>query len=143
MIKKIFTSILLAIVLVMFTSPIVFADSKKDSHYNVEGKFYTQAHKILEHNKELGLTDEQIKQIKDIKKQVKKDLVQQDAEIKNLTVEINTLMWEAPMDLTETNALVDQKYELTKKKAKYLLGAYDKLHKVLTKEQLNELNKTF
>ena len=52
-------------------------------------------------------------------------------------------MWEAPLSLAETNALVDEKHELTKKKEKYLITYYDKLNKVLTEEQLKELNKTF
>jgi Spy/CpxP family protein refolding chaperone len=143
MYKKIFTAILMAIALTAFINPTSYAGSKEQKHYDLESNFYNQTHKILEHNKELALSDDQIKEIKSIKKQVKKDLVKQDADINALEVEINTLMWEAPLSLAETNALVDEKHELTKKKEKYLITYYDKLNKVLTEEQLKELNKTF
>jgi Spy/CpxP family protein refolding chaperone len=143
MVKKILTVLVLAAFSLSCFTGVLYAGGKSGKNYGLEGKFYRQAHKILEHNKELGLTAEQVKKIKALKAQVRKDMIQQDADIQTLKVEINTMMWEAPMDLDETNGLVEQKYELKKKKAKYMVSAYDKLNKILTKEQLKELSTTF
>ncbi|MFC1570747.1 hypothetical protein ACFL4E_03080 [Candidatus Omnitrophota bacterium] len=143
MVKKILTVLVLVAFSLSCFSGVLYADGKKGKCYGLEGKFYRQAHKILEHNKELGLTAKQVKEVKALKVKVKKDLIKQDADIKTLKVEINTLMWEAPMSLDETNMLVDKKYELKKKKAKYIVSAYDKLNKILTKEQLDKLSTTF
>lgn len=144
MVRKILLAAFILVFSLVFMQSALYADgSKSYKHSGLEEKFYKQGHKILENNKELGLSEDQIKQVKALKKQVKKDLIQQDADIKTLEVEVNTLMWEAPIDVNQTNALVEEKYELKKKKAKYLVSAYDKLNKILTKEQLKELGKTF
>lgn len=143
MLKKILTALVIMAFSFSCFSGALYADGKSGKYYGLEGKFFRLAHKILEHNKELGLTAEQVKKINSLKAQVRKALLKQDADINTLKVEINTLMWEAPMALDETNALVDEKYDLKTKKAKYIVSAYDKLNKILTKEQLKELSTTF
>ena len=107
---------------------------------NLEMKFYKSVHLVLAGQEELGLSTDQVKSIKALTVEVKKDLIQRNAKIETLGVEIKTMMWEAPFDVTDVNNLVAEKYKLKKDKAQYLISSIDKLHKTLTSEQLAKID---
>ena len=115
------------------------SSSDKGHQDGVEGKFYKKAMYILSEKEELGLTDKQIADIKSLKKKVMKDLIQKDADIKTVAVEIKSMMWETPFDVDTVNKLVEEKYELKKTKTQYVISSIGKLNGILTKEQLKQL----
>lgn len=106
---------------------------------DMKGKFFKKAHFILKNQKELDLSDRQIDQIKKLKADVKKDMINKRAKTDLLKVEIETEMWEDPMNLNAINSLIEQKYEVKKEKAKALAAAYAKLKGILTEDQKEEL----
>ncbi|MEA3489394.1 MAG: hypothetical protein U9R44_03505 [Candidatus Omnitrophota bacterium] len=106
---------------------------------DLEHRFFSEVNLAMNSSMALELSDEQVKQIKDLSKEVSKSLIRQDADIQTLTVEINTLMWEVPVNTEMITPLVAQKHELEKKKSQYLVSVHDKLIKIYTKNQLEKL----
>lgn len=147
--KRLLCVVLLVAVVALVSAPMAEANHGwKDKGgygsskgHGLEGKFCSQARGILKERDELGLTDKQVDQVRALAVETKKSLIRQDADIKTLKVEINTLMWESPFDVDKVNALIAQKYDLKGKKAKYLVSAHDKLYKLLTKEQQEKANR--
>ena len=115
------------------------SNSKSGDYDGIEGKFYKKAMYVLGEKEELGLTDKQIADIKSLKKKVMKDLIQKDADISTVAVEIKSMMWETPFDVDTVNKLVEEKYELKKTKTQYVISSIGKLNGILTKEQLKQL----
>ncbi|MBU0549191.1 MAG: Spy/CpxP family protein refolding chaperone [Candidatus Omnitrophota bacterium] len=102
---------------------------------NVEEKAY-----LLFKNKErLGLSDKQLEGIKDLKLKVKKDLIKMEAEIEILELDIEAATYSDVTELEAINAHIEEKYELKKVKAKYLIAAYAELKGILTEEQKAKL----
>ena len=142
--RKILTLFVLAALVVLFSVPTSYAMMRQkhpagSMQYGIKGSFFMSVQRILEKRDELGLSDEQVKKIKNLTAEVQKEMIKQDAEIKTLKVEINTLMWEAPLDTETANNLLAEKYKLAKDKAKYLVSAHDRLNKILTEEQLKKV----
>jgi len=94
---------------------------------------------VLEKRAELNLSAEQVTQVKALAAEVKKSLIRRDADIETLDVEIKTLMWETPFDVSDVNKFVAQKYDLKKDKARYLVTSHDRLNKILTSKQVSML----
>ena len=88
----------------------------------------------------LGLSDKQIQQIKKLSADVKKKIISIDAQIRTLKVDINTLSWEAPLNLDQSNALLAESHELFQQRGQYLLNSISDFHKILNKNQLKQFN---
>ena len=116
-------------------------DCKKTKGHKKDfgGKVFHKAHFLLKSKEELGLSDKQVKKIKDLKLEAKKDLITKKAEIEVLALDIKAKMHEEKIDTKAINKLIDKKYELKKAKSKSLVGAYAALKNVLTKEQKKKL----
>jgi len=111
----------------------------KGGHGDMEGKFYKQAMLIITNQEELGISDAEVKTIKDLKIATKKDLIAKKAEIDLIAIDIKAALWEDTIDLGSVNTLIDRKYELKKQKTKALVAAYAALKGMLTKEQIKNL----
>ncbi|MBU4342461.1 MAG: Spy/CpxP family protein refolding chaperone [Candidatus Omnitrophica bacterium] len=111
---------------------------KSDKH-NMEDKVFHKAMMLIKNQEELGLTDEQIKKVKDLKIATKKDVIKKKADIEILGLDIKAALWDDVVDLNALNALIDTKYELKKEKTKSLVAAYVELKGVLTEEQKTKL----
>lgn len=111
----------------------------KDGHGDMEGMFYKKAMLIIKNQAELGLSDEEVKKVKDLKMAAKKDLIRKNAEIEVLVLDIMAAMWEDTINLEAVNALIDKKYELKKEKTKSIVAACATLKTMLTKEQQKQL----
>jgi Spy/CpxP family protein refolding chaperone len=110
--------------------------SKCDSKDGVEKKFYRQAGMIM---KKLDLSKEQMKEVKALKSEVKKDLIRQQAEIDLVKVDCMSEMRQDSIDTDAVNALIDKKYDAKKAKAKIVISGIAKLNNILTKEQKETL----
>jgi len=134
-------SILIFLAAFLLTSPVVQANSP---HHDSRGtmqemrldeKFFMKAKFFIYSKEAIGLSEEQVQQIKDLKHQVQKDLIRREADIDVLKVDIKTKLHENPVDVAGLNAMMDQKYEMKKKKAKMLVQAIADLKAVLSGEQ--------
>ncbi len=122
--------------------PPAFADhGKKGMGYGggLHGMFFMKAHFMLIHGEQLGLSEDQMRQIKDLKVEVKKYLVSRDAEVELKAIDINAALHESPVNTQAISALIDEKYALKSAKAKYLVDAIVKLKSMLSDEQMSML----
>lgn len=104
----------------------------------LETDFFRTARYFLDNRAKLGLSPDQANRITSLAKTVKKDLIKMNEQIKTLTVEVNTLMWESPANLDSTNDLVAEKYDIKKKKSLYLVKQTKNLTGILSREQLEK-----
>ena len=104
-----------------------------------EDKIHNKAMLILKNKEELGLSDEQVKQIKDLKYSSKKDLIKKKADIEVAALDIQQAMCADEADLGATNALIDKKYDLKKAKAKAIVAGCFAIKDILTKDQQEKL----
>ncbi len=143
MIRKLVVFPLLVFFLVFSLVPYVAqADGygrEKRYHKGLDEKVFYKAKFILENQDELGLSDKQVEQIKDLKFATKRELVSKDAEIDLVKIDIKEKLYEDKVDVPGMNALIDKKYELKKAKAKYLVKQYADLKGILTDEQLKAM----
>jgi len=106
-------------------------------------KIFLKAHKILKNKEELGLSDEQVQKIKDLKISAKKDLIRKEAEIDILKVDIKSEMYKDTIDVAAVNAFIDKKYDLKKEKTKSLIAAFVALKNILTEDQKKKLKEIY
>ena len=110
-----------------------------DQKSGLESKFYCKAQFLMKNQDELGLSDDQITKIKDLKMKTKKDLIMRNAEIDVLALEIKSALYAEKVDINAVNSLVDKKYDLKKKTTKDLISACVAVKDILTKEQKDKL----
>ena len=118
-----------------------FADGgyKGKGGHGLDDKFYMKAKMALSHQDDLGLSDDQVKKIKDLKHKIKKDVIRADADVEIIIVDIESAMWEDMIDIEAVNKLLDKKYDIMKGKAKEIVAACAELKEILTKEQKEKM----
>jgi len=94
---------------------------------------------VLKDKDELGLTDAQMKEIKGLKVETKKNIIRSNADIDIIKVDIKFLMYDDKIDTGRINKLIDKKYDIKKEKAKSLVAVYADLKDILTDEQEKKL----
>ena len=105
----------------------------------LDKKVLKKIHMIFDHQDELGISDDQLAKIKDLKIALKKDLIQKGADIDIVKVDIRSALYEDKIDLAAVNKLIDQKYESKKSKSKKVVSTLAELKKILTKDQMDKL----
>ena len=107
----------------------------------LEEKLYHKAHTFLIYEEELGLTEEKVKKIKELKHETKKELIRSKADIEIIAVDIWAELYNNPIDVDAVNKLIDQKYEIKKAKTKALIQALATLKATLSEEQYATMKK--
>jgi len=97
------------------------------------------ARTTLMNKSELGISENAFNKIKEIKINIKKDLIKSAAEVDLLAVDIKTKLWEAS-DINEISKLIDKKYEIKKESMKKLVSAMLHFKKAVTEDQLMKLH---
>jgi Spy/CpxP family protein refolding chaperone len=105
----------------------------------VAGKVLKKAHMALEHRADLGLTDDQVKTISDLKLKVEKDGVAQNAEKETFMLDLSAKLKEDTVDVAGIDALIDKNFASMSTAIKSNVDAYAKLKSVLTPEQQKKL----
>ncbi len=87
------------------------------------------------HKDELGLTKEQMSQLKEIKHSAIKDIIRLQADVDVAKVDIDGEMWSEQIDTAKVNRLIDTKYGAKTNIAKTYVKALADMQKVLSEEQ--------
>jgi hypothetical protein len=109
--------------------------SDKAYRWTIEDKFFKKAGFLMRNQEEIGLTEEQIKDIKILKMDIKKALIMKKAEIEVKAIDIKSMLWQDEINIKKINKLIDEKYEIKKGKTKLLVKAYTDIKGMLTAEQ--------
>ncbi len=109
--------------------------SDKGREGNLSCKVFKKAHFLKENQAEIGLSDEQVDQIIDIKFALKKDLVMKKAEIEVVKLDIKRSVYERTVDVEAVNDLIDQKYAIKSEKSKATVQALADIKNILTDDQ--------
>ena len=102
-------------------------------------KFFHFAHSILENHEELGLTDVDVKKVRDLKIGTKKSMIRNRAEVELLMVDIISSLYQEKPEISEINKLIDKKFEIKKAGMKKLIAAFVGIKKLLSKEQMKQI----
>ena len=102
-------------------------------------KFFHFAHSILENHEELGLTDVDVKKVRDLKIGTKKGMIRNRAEVELLMVDIISSLYQEKPEISEINKLIDKKFEIKKAGMKKLIAAFVGIKKLLSKEQMKQI----
>ena len=147
--KMILFSVLPALLALSGTSPI-FADhgsgscsrkhfsrshEEKENTCPITSKLMKKAHFYLEHQKDLGLTEDQVAVIKDLKLETKKTSIRQSAEMQIFSLDVQHKMAQTEVDVDGISAMIDQMSAAMTASAKEILNSFVKLKAVLTPEQ--------
>jgi Spy/CpxP family protein refolding chaperone len=96
---------------------------------------------MLQNADKLGLSDEQIKQLCEVKRKYSKDIINQDAKLKIDELDLRALLKESEINLSEVKEAL-KKVENSKTQIRYLrIMAFVEARKILTDEQKNSLKK--
>ena len=102
-------------------------------------KFFHFAHSILENHEELGLTDVDVKKVRDLKIGTKKSMIRNRAEVELLMVDVISSLYQEKPEISEINKLIDKKFEIKKAGMKKLIAAFVGIKKLLSKEQMKQV----
>lgn len=96
---------------------------------------------MLQNADKLGLSDEQRKQLDEIRTRYSKDIIKQDAESKIAEIDLRVLLKESEINLSEVKEAL-KKVENAETQIRYLrIMAFVEARKILTGEQKNSLKK--
>ncbi|MEW6569764.1 MAG: periplasmic heavy metal sensor [Nitrospirota bacterium] len=96
---------------------------------------------MLQNADKLGLSDEQIKKLYEIKRKYSKDIIKQDAELKISEIDLGALLKEPEINLSGVKEAL-KKVENARTQIRYLrIMAFVEARKILTDEQKNSLKK--
>jgi len=134
--KLIFLSLLISFAICLQSFVYAGNDNKAGKHSKgIKDKFFKNMKMIWMNQDDLGITAEQLKKIKTLKIDTKKDLIRKSADIDIIKIDIHSELWEDTIDVKKVNKLIDKKYNIKKEKSKSIVKAYVSLKELLTDEQ--------
>ena len=122
-----------------------YADGFKQGGHRGEGgeklagMFFMKAHFILKNQEALGLAEDKVEAIKQLKLETAKEMVRQNAEVEIVSLDVMSKLHDYPVDVKALNTLLDRKYELKKAGAKNRVAAIAQLKATLTPDQYAKL----
>jgi hypothetical protein len=119
--------------------PMSRGDDMKKGEMGMEEMFQHKLKMIWKNSAELGIKEDQMKAIKELKTAIAKDIVMKDAQIEVTEIDLKSKMMDDPLDEKGLTDLLDKKFELKKEKAKAILNACAQLRKILTDEQRGKM----
>lgn len=99
-------------------------------------KFMTKAHFFLDNQKEIGLSEDQVNQIKKMKVDMKKNAINGKAAHEIFGLELEQHLSQPKINLEAVNSFIDQSMAAMTQGAKDSVAAYAALKGVLTEDQM-------
>ncbi|MFH1093435.1 MAG: Spy/CpxP family protein refolding chaperone [Candidatus Omnitrophota bacterium] len=137
MLKKIILSIICGIVLGSVCADAYAFYPRFDKHGQTESsaKFFEKFLHILKAEKQLNLSEDQVKKIENEMLSAEKEVIRSKTEIKIISLDMQMELKQDKINTKSINKLIDQKYEFKKSEMKTVVNAYAKINDILTKEQ--------
>jgi Spy/CpxP family protein refolding chaperone len=129
---------LVVVLVCSFTSSQALA--KGDYHQGgLEKKFFHKAHFILDHQEELGLSQDTVDQIKQLKMDTKRVVIRKGAEKEIAWLDVREAMHEYPVDEERLVNLVQAKYAVKQEMSAALASSYAQVKNMLTEDQYEKM----
>lgn len=109
------------------------------SGQDITETFFQKAHLLMASQDKLELSDDQVNTIRNLKMEVKKSLIRQEAELQVAKLDIASQLYSEKPDAKELQKLIDQKYEAKKNMEKTVVDAYFKVKGTLNDKQIAAL----
>ena len=106
-------------------------------------KVYIQADFLIQQGTALGLSEEQINKIRDLKTNLQKESLRNEAEIDIALLELRNEIEKGKTNGIKVPTLIDKEYELKKKMSKDGYNALTEIDKLLTPEQKQKAQELF
>ena len=113
-------------------------DCEGEGECPIAAKIMKKSKFFLSNKEAIGLSDEQVSQIKAIKSATKKSMIRSKAEMEIFQMDLIDKMSEPVLDMAALNAFIDQASAGWATSAKASLADYAKLRAVLTEWQMNK-----
>ncbi len=135
--KKIFVVLMVLCLVVSFSSAAIAGGHRPGpfGKMGMDDKLAKKMHKAIVNAEELGLTDEQEDKIVDLKIKMKKEVIQYDAKIDTVKIDIKSELWKDKIDQVKIDKLINDKYALKRDKAKALVEYMVEFKSILSDEQ--------
>jgi len=101
-------------------------------------KVFFKANFYLKNAEKLSLTEEQMAKIKEIKLNLQKEMLRNNAEIKAAKLDLANELHKEKLDSIKIPSLIDKEYELKKKLGKEAVKALIQIKSLLTPEQMEK-----
>lgn len=121
----------------------LWADGHGHGGASLEERYFGEVYFILQHKRELGLTDEQIQAIKDRKFDVKRQGIQSEAQMQLIMLDLERELHKEAPAMEPLSALIDDKIEVKRTLSKAYLQAIVDLKLLLTPEQRKQTKEIF
>ncbi len=110
---------------------------------SLEHKVYKKVMMIKHRQDELKFSDEDVQKAYDLKTALKKDLIKLETDLDIVALDIDKAMRAKTPDAQAISKLIDEKYEIKKKKAKRALEAYIAVKAMFSEEQRAKLRSLY
>jgi hypothetical protein len=108
---------------------------KMENKMDFDEMFNSKISFILMNSKDLGLSDEQMTKIKELKYKIEKSMIMRKAEMEIADIDIMQALVKDDIDTVAIGKVIDKKYESKKMESKELVDACASSRMILTKEQ--------
>jgi Spy/CpxP family protein refolding chaperone len=112
---------------------------REQSQCPIANKFMMKVHFLLEHKTDIGLTDDQVKTIKDLELQMEKEGVRQTASMDTFLLDLQNKLSEDKVDIEGANVLIDKAFASASASTKSDLEEYARLKNLLTPDQVAKM----
>ena len=141
--KKILAVAVLSVFLVGGSQAVSFAgghcgksSSCSGAKHKMCDKFFWKLKKLMVWQDDLGLSAEQVEQLKALKWSTKRAAIEHKAQADMLKVDIKSELYKDAIDLDKVNTLIDEKYEVKKAKSKLFARGFAEMKSILGPEKL-------
>lgn len=124
------------LVLILVIPGRVFANHVHPHEFHsFEDAYFEKVEFLMRHEKELALTDQQIQTIRDKKFEIKRQMIQSEAQIELAMLDVLKQLHNDVPDMDKIDTLIDNKIEVKRTLAKSLAQALVGMKNILTPEQ--------
>lgn len=111
------------------------------SDYIME-RFSRERRRIIRYAEVLGLNDRQLKKIDELKLSLEKEMVLLNARVEVIDIDLRAALGEDSIDMNRVKKLIDEKYDIEKRRVEGQANAFANLKNILSRDQREKMSGT-
>ncbi len=109
--------------------------ASRSSSSLLKEKFSSKQRMLIKNKEKLGLSDDQVARLEQLKANLEKGNVMKEAQIQVIDIDLRSMLAADVVDLNKVNQLIDAKFEFEKARVKEEAQAYAELKSILDPQQ--------